>query len=368
MLNMALTLARHPEVDLTLLTSSSELTGSGMLPKVHPLHGIPAIGLPWSREAREGCWLTLNRPLLDRYLSPDYWIYNSMETFVPTHKCKRIVTVHHIETSSERPFWRADIRRRLAAVRLRKAIRTADLIVAQSTFTARQVMLEHSVPEARIAVIGSGVEESLLARNRETVDDVQSSPYSPYVICIGAFQLRKGSDYLFNVARELQRRGSSLKIVCPLGLLGLPEFTHQVESLPNVVALGYINRDELLELIGGAVCMIIPSRLEGFGLTAIESMALGTPVVASNRSALPETLDGAGILVDPTDAVALADATERIFVDRAHRRNLVALGLSRAENFTWTRCVERLLAGIERIQTSVSPEADSSRFSWPARR
>ncbi len=350
-LNMALALARNPEVEFTLLTSTSELNGSGMLREKHPLHGIPAIGLPMSRQMREGCWLALDRPLLDRYLPPDCWIYNSLETYVPTQKCKRIVTVHHIEAPVARSlFSRTGLRQRLATVRLNKAVRTADLIVAQSTFTARQIMTQHHVPENRVVVVGSGVEESLLAQRHDGNAASATSPYTPYVISAGAFQLRKGTDHLFAMARELQRRESPLKIVCPFGLRGLPPFTEQVKSLPNVVALDYVSREELLNLIRGAVCMAIPSRLEGFGLTAIESMALGTPVIASNNSALPETLGEAGILVEPTDAAALADAAEKILKDEVYRKTLVALGIERVKNFTWFLCMERLLNGIKKVE------------------
>jgi len=351
-LNMILALAHNPEVELRLLTSSSELNDSGTLPKQHPLHGIPATGLPWSRETREACWLVFNQPSMDRYLPAGWWIYNSMETYVPTRRCKRIVTVHHIETSSpDWPFSGAGLRQRLAAFRLRKAVRTADLVVAQSTFTAREIMTQHNVPDTRIAVVGSGVDESLLAQSRDDSATPTSPPYAPYVVSVGAFQLRKGTDYLFAMARELQRMRSPLKIVCPFGLRGLPPFTEQVKSLPNVVALDYVSRTELLNLIRGAVCMVIPSRLEGFGLTAIESMALGTPVIASNNSALPETLGGAGVLVDPVDAAALANEVETLRKDPSRRAHFVALGRRRAQDFTWTRCMERLLNGIRKIQS-----------------
>ena len=350
-LNMTLTLANNPDVELKLLTSASELDGNSMLPKGHPLHGIPAIGLPWRRETREGCWLALNRPLIDRYLPAGWWIYNSLETYVPARKCKRIVTVHHIEPPpSAALLSRAGIRRRLATHRLQKAVATADLIVAQSTFTAREIMAQHRVPESRLAVVGSGVDDTLLTAPPEAQASGNALTYAPYVVSAGAFQLRKGTDYLFAMARELQRRGSPLKIVCPFGLRGFPSFTDEARTLPNVVALDYIGREELVDLIRGAVCMVIPSRLEGFGLTAIESMGLGTPVVASNNSALPETLGGAGMLVDPMDAVALANAVEKLFKDQSHRASLVALGRRRAEDFTWTKCMERLIKNLRRIE------------------
>lgn len=332
---MVKALAKNPAVELCLLASADELE-HGAMPFELGLSGIPVVKLPWKRATREALWLATNSPPIDRYVPEECWIYNSMETYVPARKCRRIVTVHHIETSAS---W-------LAAFRLKKAIRTADLVVAQSTFTARQIISQFNVPEARIAVVGSGVDESFLARSREAPFELPPSPYAPYAISIGAFQLRKGSDYLFEMARELQRRGSPLKIVCPFGLRGLSPFTEEVKALTNVVALDYISRGELLDLIRGAVCMVIPSRLEGFGLTAIESMALGTPVIASNNSALPETLGGAGILVDPSDVRSLTNALEKVFKDQGHRSSLVTLGCHRARDFTWTHCMERLLAGI----------------------
>jgi alpha-1,3-rhamnosyl/mannosyltransferase len=349
-LNMTRALARNPDVELKLLVSADELAHDGMLPAGHPLHGIPAIGLPWKRKPREACWLTFNRPHIDCDLEPDWWIYNSMETFTPARRCRRIVTVHHLESPAPAPLLSRDrLRQQLANWRLHKAVTTADVLVAQSAFTARETAARHGVPESRITLVGSGVDDELL-----TAPPVAVSPaareYGDFLVSPGAFQLRKGTDYLFALARELTRRGSPLKIVCPFGLRGLSPFTDEVRTLPNVVALDYISRPELLDLIRGAVAMVIPSRLEGFGLTAIESMALGTPVIASNNSALPETLGGAGVLVDPADAVALADATVAIHTQHAHRAELVSWGRQRATHFTWKKCMERLLAGIQRCE------------------
>ena len=92
--------------------------------------------------------------------------------------------------------------------------------------------------------------------------------------------------------------------------------------------------------------MVIPSRLEGFGLTAVESMALGTPVIASNNSALPETLGGAGVLVNPGNAGELAEEALRFAHDANHRTNHVDHGRRRISYFTWEACMQRLLDGI----------------------
>lgn len=346
-LNMVKMLAGNPQVQLTLLASESELDSGRQMPAELGIGDIPVVPLPWKRATRETLWLATNLPSIDRYVSADSWLYCSMENYVPARRCKRIVTVHHLEPMRSAPLWtKRGFRERTRAWRLRKAITTADLIVVQSSFTGNQVHEQYGIARERMAVVGSGVDDSLLMPASETGAGNNAARYAPYVISAGAFQLRKGTDYLFAMARELQRRGSPLKIVCPFGSRGLAPFVDDVKTLPNVVALDYISRDELLELIRGAICMVIPSRLEGFGLTAIESMALGTPVVASNNSALPETLGGAGVLVDPTDATALADAVEKLFKNGEYRNSLVARGNERVKNFTWMKCMERLVVNL----------------------
>ena len=334
-LHMTRALAHAAEVQLQLLFSREELGADGMLPPSHPLGGMPCVGLPWSRRTREGCWLLFNRPLIDCYLTPGTWIYNSSEpAYVPSRQCYRIVTVHHLELST----------RRLQLMRFRKSILTADLLVAQSSFTRDQIVAEYDVPASRIVVVGSGVEPSLIEEGKKEASNVQH--LQPYVIYVGAMLPRKGGDYLLSMARELLRRESNLKIVCSGGLRGNPSLIQEARSLSNVVQLDYLGRSELTNMIRGAACMVIPSRLEGFGLTAIEAMALGTPIIASNNSALPETLGGAGVLVDPQNAGQLAEEALRFQRDAAHRADHVDRGRRRVAYFTWEACMHRLLAGV----------------------
>lgn len=343
-LNMLRLLGGNPEVELRLLASRDELESNGELPPALGFSGIPVTALPWSRVTREGLWLAANVPAIDRYVSPETWIYCSRETFIPARRCKRIVTVHHLEPIIASPdFSRPWLAIRSREFRIRRATQTADVIVAQSTFTKTQVAERYGVSPERIHVVGSGVADELLATGASSWRPAPNG-LEPYVICAGAFHLRKGTDYLLRMARELARRGSPLKIVCPYGSRGAAALVEDARKLPSIVMLDYMPREDLLAAIRNAVCMVIPSRLEGFGLTAIEAMALATPVVASDNSALPETLGGAGILVDPTNATALADAVEQVFQSPAVRSRMVAAGLQRAENFTWAKCMQRLLA------------------------
>ncbi len=90
--------------------------------------------------------------------------------------------------------------------------------------------------------------------------------------------------------------------------------------------------------------LAFPSLYEGFGLPVLEAMACGTPVVASNTSAIPEVAGEAGILVAPHDVAALAAALERVLADATLRTDLRVRGLALAARFTWRRSAEATLA------------------------
>jgi glycosyltransferase involved in cell wall biosynthesis len=103
--------------------------------------------------------------------------------------------------------------------------------------------------------------------------------------------------------------------------------------------------------------VLMPSLYEGFGLPCLEAMACGTPVVASDRGALPETCAGAALLVDPEDGEAVAAAAASVVGDDALRGRLVEAGLARAAELTWDRAARRTDAVIERLLSAGRPAA-----------
>ena len=131
----------------------------------------------------------------------------------------------------------------------------------------------------------------------------------------------------------------------PLGVAGAwdpryPQVKARVAELglqDSVVFLGPMPDEDLPDLYSGATLFAFPSLYEGFGLPALEAMACGTPVITSNASSLPEVVGGAGIVVEPRDLRALAEAMERALTDEHLRAELRAKGLERAKRFRWER-------------------------------
>ncbi len=116
----------------------------------------------------------------------------------------------------------------------------------------------------------------------------------------------------------------------------------------DVVFTGFLEEDLLPHLYRAADLLAFPSLYEGFGLPLLEAMACGTPVAAADISSLPEVAGGAGLLFDPHDVAAMAQALARPLLDRQLWRRLARDGLARAAGFTWRRTARLTLSALAR--------------------
>lgn len=123
---------------------------------------------------------------------------------------------------------------------------------------------------------------------------------------------------------------------------------------PNVRLTGFIADEELVVLLNAATAFVLPSLAEGFGLPAVEAMACGLPVLASNRGSLPEVVGDAGVYFDPESPSEVADAIVGLLADSPRRRRLSARALARAAEYTWDRAAEQAEASLERAWTEVA--------------
>jgi glycosyltransferase involved in cell wall biosynthesis len=114
----------------------------------------------------------------------------------------------------------------------------------------------------------------------------------------------------------------------------------------GVELVGRVSDEHLVELYQGATVFLDTSLYEGFGYQVLESMACGTPLVASRATSLPELVGDAGLLCPPGDAEAFAGALRRLLGEPALHAELRERGLERARAFTWGRTAQGLDAAL----------------------
>ena len=125
--------------------------------------------------------------------------------------------------------------------------------------------------------------------------------------------------------------------------------TEDAHLQERVHFLGWVAEQELPGLYSLAHVVAVPSLIEGFGLPALEAMACGTPVLASQSSSIPEVVGEAGLLVDPTSVEALSCGLQQLLSQPELRQRLRTAGLRRANQFSWAGTARQLLAVYDRI-------------------
>jgi glycosyltransferase involved in cell wall biosynthesis len=256
---------------------------------------------------------------------------------------RNVVVLHDVAPLRE-PGWYSDMYVKYQRALLPRIARRAARVIVPSAFSRDEVVDLLGVPEARVAVVPGGVD----ARFAPEADGAGARAAlgldgKPYVLTVASRTARKNLNVLDLAARRLAARGVDL--VAAGG--DRPQFRDDDHAArTGVRALGHVDDALLPGLYAGAAAFVLPSLYEGFGLTALEALAAGVPVVAADRGALPEVCGDAAQLVDPTDAEAVAAALERALDDPEPWR---AAGPPRAAPLTWeatARGVDAVLAEV----------------------
>ena len=228
----------------------------------------------------------------------------------------------------------------------------ADAIIAVSEATKADVIARLGIPAERIRVIPEAVDASFRPPSHEVGASLARERFGVpgrYVLYVGQFDPRKNMDGLFAAfARAADRdRELRLVIVGSLGkLAGLMRgaLTRSRLDPARVVVAGGIDDVTLAALYAGAECLLHAAWLEGFGLTALEALAAGTPVVGYRAGAVAEVVGDAGLLVDDRDPDALGEALLTVLGNEALRSDLRARAKPRAARFSWDRAADDTLA------------------------
>lgn len=238
-------------------------------------------------------------------------------------------------------------RRIAAGMLLRRVTTDAERILVPSKATAHDLGQRLPRTAAKTRVIPEGVDSSFWFPVRGET----SAP--PYLLCVGNRKPHKNLAAAVEVLARLRAEDPALRLL----LVGrrfaggdrVDERARRLGVQDAVIEVEDASDERLRALYGGAEAFLFPSLHEGFGLPPLEAMACGTPVIASNRSSIPEVVGDAGVLLDPGDVVGMAAAVLRLRADPAWRCSLVERGRRRAESLTWERCAGRTVDALYRV-------------------
>ncbi len=272
----------------------------------------------------------------------DWWYAPNMHF---THLSSHVlfaVTVHDL-SFVYMPYY-FSLRRQLwhMLLRPRSLFCRADVIITPSKSTAEHVCSFFAGSFDTVRVVYPGVarlffdpisvEDCAVVRNKYQLPD-------QFILYIGTIEPRKNVASLldaFLLLPESYRQQYPLVVVGQLGWNADALYTRLMHT-SHVIVLGYIDAEDRSAMYQLATVCLFVSWYEGFGFPPVESMAVGTPVIVSNRSSLPEVTDGAAYVVDPMNIHSVYRGLRRVLEDGMLQDSLQFMGKQRAATFVWDR-------------------------------
>lgn len=288
-------------------------------------------------------WHRLGWPPVERLAGAAFDVAHSAHPLLmPARRAAHFVTIHDLDFLDHPEHTVREIRRDYPALAAAHARRAARVIVSSRT-TARDVETRLGVNASRIVLCPAGAPEWACR-----IGDGASERPARHVLFLGTLEPRKNIPGLLDA---WERVIAAHPDTPPLVLAGRVPPTAddtlarlQRPPLAGLArAVGYVDEPARQALYRDAAALIVPSFHEGFGLTALEAMACGVPVIASNRGSLPEVVGDAGLLVDPSDVDGIAHALVTVLTDAVTRRRLANAGRARARAFSWEASAATLI-------------------------
>lgn len=270
----------------------------------------------------------------------------------PFHRsCPAVITVHDLAFLRFPSLMTAESRSYYGQIE--RAVQSAEHIIAVSESTKSDLVALAGADARKITVVYEAAGPGFQPADAAHIAAVRQryGLQSDYILFVSTIEPRKNIPFLFEAYAQMRSTWSGPGEPPRLVLAGRKGWLYdnifvileQLGLSESVVFTGGVPSEDLPALYSGALCFVLPSLYEGFGLPVLEAMSCGAPVITTNVSSLPEVAGDAALLVDPQDMLGLAMAMQRLCQDEALRREMSARGQAQAARFSWERAARETI-------------------------
>ena len=273
-------------------------------------------------------------------------------TFVPSHTLpiafpsKSVVTVHDLGFRYF-PHAHPTFQRFYLDATTGMSQSRANIVLADSQATADDLHKFYGTSLEKIQIVYPGVAK-LNITNRETIRQKYKLPET-YFLFLGTLQPRKNIKRIVQAFTQWKKQMPNDVALVLAGGEGWLFDETWLQGASNVILTGYIDEADKGALYAESLGLVFPTLYEGFGFPVIEAMHCQTPVIASNTSSLPELVGESGLLVDPEDVTAIANAMDKLFQDVGLRQSLIQKGIQQAQKFTWEQTAQQTMKALQSL-------------------
>lgn len=232
------------------------------------------------------------------------------------------------------------------------SVRKAKAVLTISQATKDDIINQYDIAEEQVHVIYPGIKTALVPVHHKMSMDETRKKYSigdKYILFVGTLQPRKNIERLIEafakIVAEKKHTELQLVIVGKKGwlfepILAAPE---KYGVSDKVKFLDYVPDSALPALYQNALCYVLPSLYEGFGLPVLEAMKYDCPVITSNISSLPEAGGDAALYIDPTDVSNISETIKKVIENDKLQKEMIAKGRNQVAKFSWEKAAKETL-------------------------
>lgn len=276
---------------------------------------------------------------------------------------KQVLCIHDVNTRSYPQSYSVPFRFLYRFLLPALGRRVAQLVTV-SRYSADELVRYRIGRPGEVAVIPNGHEHACRWRPRHSAKTLAVAGRDTVVV-IGSPAPHKNTGLIIGIADRLKAAGLRVALVgsCDARVFRAAGLQNAVD---NVISLGRLSDEELAALLRDCLCLAFPSFVEGFGLPPLEAMAIGCPVVASDRASLPEICDTAVLYASPCDAEAWLACFTRLRDNPKLRETLTARGRARAALFQWRASAGHYLEAMAALDALPVTSASNTRTQLTA--